>query len=101
MLSTIKYFRNEYEAHIRDKKCPGGVCKELIKYSVDGDSCTGCGICKRACPTEAVVATDAPAKAAIKGKLNPKLKMHSIVDEKCIKCGACFDACKYDAIKID
>ena len=100
VLSTLKHFRHEYEAHIRDKKCPAGVCKELITYSVAEDKCTGCTACVRACPTNAAVATDSPAKGAIKGKVNPKLKMHRIVHEKCIKCGACFDACKYDAIEI-
>ena len=100
VLSTLKHFRHEYEAHIRDKKCPAGVCKALITYGVSEDKCTGCTACARACPTDAAVATDQPAKGAIKGKVNPKLKMHRIVHEKCIKCGACFDACKYDAIEI-
>jgi len=100
VLSTLKHFRHEYEAHIREKRCPAGVCKELITYSVDEDKCTGCTACVRACPTKATSATDKPAKGAIKGKVNPKLKMHTIAQDKCIKCGACFDACKYDAITI-
>ena len=101
VLSTIKYFRNEYEAHIRDKRCPGKVCKPLIKFSVIDKNCTGCTACARICPTQAAVATDKPASAPIKGKTNPKLKMHKVIQEKCIKCRMCYESCKYDAIKID
>jgi len=101
VMSTLKYFRNEYEAHIKDKKCPARVCKKLIKYTVVSDQCTGCTACARACPEKAVTATEGPAKAAIKGKLNPKLKTHAVIQDKCIKCGLCFDACKYNAIKVE
>ena len=87
VLTTIRYFRDEYEAHIRDKKCPAGVCKALITFSVDPEACTGCRACARVCPTEAAT-----------GK---KKEVHSIDADKCIKCGACFEACKFDAIKID
>lgn len=84
VLSTIRYFRNEYEAHIRDKKCPAAVCKDLITYSILEEVCTGCGACKRACPADAVRGT--------------RKSPHRIDTEVCIKCGTCFDACKFKAI---
>lgn len=87
VLSTIKYFRDEYEAHIREKRCPAGVCKELIRYAITADACTGCGVCLKACPTE-----------AISGK---KKKPHKIDEAKCIKCGACMESCKFDAITVE
>lgn len=87
VLSTIRYFRDEYEAHIKDKKCPAGVCKALIQYRVIVEKCTACGACKRACPAD-----------AISGE--PK-KLHTIDPLKCIKCGACFETCKFDAIVIE
>lgn len=87
VLSTIRYFREEYEAHIKDKKCPAGVCKELIQYRILEDKCTGCLACLKACPSE-----------AISGELK---KVHLIDQSKCIKCGACFEACNFDAIKIE
>jgi NADH:ubiquinone oxidoreductase subunit F (NADH-binding)/(2Fe-2S) ferredoxin len=87
VLSTIQYFRNEYEAHIRDHKCPAGVCKPLIKYFIEEETCTGCHVCVRACPTGAV--------------LGEKKKAHTIDLDKCIKCGACFDACKFDAVRVE
>ncbi|MEI6125248.1 MAG: NADH-quinone oxidoreductase subunit NuoF [Pseudomonadota bacterium] len=86
VLTTIKYFRDEYEAHIKEKKCPAGVCKNLITYSVDAAKCTGCHACARVCPTKAAA--------------GEKKKMHVIDLAACIKCGACFEACKFDAIKI-
>jgi len=86
VLSTVKYFRDEYEAHIRDKKCPAGVCKPLIAYSVVKDNCTGCTACARVCPTKAAT--------------GEKKKVHTINQETCIKCGACYDACKFDAIQV-
>jgi NADH:ubiquinone oxidoreductase subunit F (NADH-binding)/(2Fe-2S) ferredoxin len=84
ILSTIKYFKHEYEAHIRDKKCPAKVCKDLIIYSVIEDACTGCGACLRACPAKAIT--------------GEKKKPHYINQELCIKCGACFDVCKFKSI---
>ena len=84
VLSTIKYFRQEYDAHIRDKRCPAGVCSELITYSIDPEQCTGCGRCVKACPTEAIV--------------GEKKQPHSLDPEKCIKCGSCFEVCKFDAV---
>ncbi len=84
ILSTLKYFREEYEAHIRDRKCPAKVCKDLLTYSILDATCTGCGACKRACPA-----------GAISGE---KKKPHAIDPEKCIKCGACFDTCKFASV---
>jgi NADH:ubiquinone oxidoreductase subunit F (NADH-binding)/(2Fe-2S) ferredoxin/NAD-dependent dihydropyrimidine dehydrogenase PreA subunit len=86
VLTTIRYFRDEYLAHIRDKKCPAGVCKALISYSVAKDKCTGCTACARVCPTKAAT--------------GEKKKVHTINQETCIKCGACYDACKFDAIQV-
>ena len=84
VLSTIKYFRQEYDAHIRGKRCPAGVCSELITYSIDPEQCTGCGRCVKACPAEAIV--------------GEKKQPHSLDPEKCIKCGSCFEVCKFDAV---
>src|SRR4030043_1023959 len=84
VLSTIKYFRNEYEAHIIDKKCPAAVCKDLIKYFILEEVCKGCGACKRVCPAD-----------AIRGI---RKKPHRIDPALCIKCGTCFYACKFKAV---
>ncbi|MEW6161932.1 MAG: NADH-quinone oxidoreductase subunit NuoF [Nitrospirota bacterium] len=84
VLSTIRYFRDEYEAHIKDKKCPAAVCKDLIIYSILKELCTGCGVCKRECPA-----------GAITGR---RKKIHKIAPELCVKCGTCFDVCKFKAI---
>lgn len=83
VLSTLRYFRDEYVSHIVDKKCPAGVCKKLIKYVIT-DDCRGCSICSRKCPAE-----------AISGKIKEKF---TIDMTKCIKCGACIDSCKFGAI---
>ena len=85
VLTTLRYFRHEYEAHILDKRCPAGVCKKLIRYVVLSEKCTGCLSCKKACPTE-----------AIKGTLK---EIHLIDQSKCIKCGACKEACRFEAIE--
>ena len=79
VLTTLRYFREEYEAHIRDRKCPGKVCKPLIRYYIDPEKCIGCTTCARICPTKAIT-----------GERN---KAHSIDQAKCIKCGACVEAC--------
>ncbi|GAB4411524.1 MAG: NADH-quinone oxidoreductase subunit NuoF [Thermodesulfovibrionales bacterium] len=85
VLSTIRYFRNEYEAHIKDKKCPAGVCKDLLTFTILEDLCTGCGACRRACPSGAIT--------------GEKKKPHRIDQALCIKCGACFDVCRFNAVK--
>jgi NADH-quinone oxidoreductase subunit F len=87
VLSTIRYFRDEYEAHIRDKRCPAHVCRALVHYSIDPDKCTGCGRCLRSCPAEAISGT--------------KKEPHTIDQEKCIKCGSCYELCKFDAIVVE
>jgi ferredoxin len=87
VLSTIRHFKDEYEAHIKDKKCPAGVCKELIQYSIIAENCTGCLACIKVCSQE-----------AISGELK---KVHVLDQSKCIKCGACYEVCNFDAIKIE
>jgi len=98
VLSTIKYFRDEYDAHINDKRCPAGVCKSLIEYSVTADKCVGCMACSKVCPVDAISKTD--EAATVKGKKSDKLKVHTIDDDKCIKCGMCLEACKFDSIVV-
>jgi NADH-quinone oxidoreductase subunit F len=85
VLTTLRYFRDEYEAHIKEKRCPAGVCKELVTYRIDKDKCPGCGLCVKACPSGAI--TDM-------GKKKPVV----LDQEKCIKCGACYDVCKLGAV---
>ncbi len=91
VLSTLRYFRDEYIAHIRDKKCPAGVCKSLLQYKIIKDNCIGCGACQRQCPANAISRTDyiAPGK---------KLAAMQIDPAKCVKCGACMSTCKFKAI---
>ena len=84
VLSTLRYFRNEYEAHIRDKKCPAGVCKALIEYSIDPGKCDGCHACVHVCTTHALT-------GLVK-------QLHTLDQHLCIKCGACLEACTRDAI---
>jgi NADH-quinone oxidoreductase subunit F len=86
VLTTIKYFRDEYEAHIKDKKCPAKACKELLTYEVIEDNCTGCTVCAKNCPTD-----------AISGE---RKEIHFIDQELCIHCGVCYSKCKFDAIAI-
>jgi NADH:ubiquinone oxidoreductase subunit F (NADH-binding)/Pyruvate/2-oxoacid:ferredoxin oxidoreductase delta subunit len=87
VLSTLRWFRNEYEAHIYDKKCPAKVCKELLTYRILEDKCTGCTICSKKCPSGAIV-----------GVLK---NVHHIISEKCIGCGSCYDACNFNAIVVE
>ena len=84
VLSTLRYFRDEYEAHIKEKRCPAGVCKALLSYNIDRDKCRGCTLCARTCPAGAII-------GSVK---NP----HVIDQNKCIKCGACMEKCKFGAI---
>ena len=86
VLSTIEYFRDEYEAHIKDRRCPAGVCKELITYSIDPEKCKACLLCNKNCPQDAVQ--------------GEKKQPQTIDTEKCIKCGVCRDVCKFDAVVV-
>ncbi len=85
VLSTLKYFMDEYEAHIKDKKCPAGVCKPLIHYTIL-ENCTGCTLCARECPSNCIT--------------GEKKKLHTINQDKCIKCGMCYEVCKFGAVKV-
>ncbi|KAF0197705.1 MAG: NADH-quinone oxidoreductase subunit F [Bacillota bacterium] len=84
VLSTLKYFRAEYEAHIKEKRCPAGVCQSLLSYNIAGAKCRGCGLCARVCPTSAII-----------GK--PK-EVYKIERNKCVKCGACVEKCPFGAV---
>lgn len=84
VLATLKFFREEYVAHIQDKKCPAGVCKALMTYSIEADKCRGCTACARKCPA-----------GAIEGKVK---EVHTINTDKCIKCGVCLETCKFGAV---
>ena len=85
VLSTLRWFRDEYEAHIYERRCPASACNELITYRIDTEKCKGCTLCAKKCPAEAIVGA---AK-----------KAHYIVEDKCIGCGACMDACRFDAVE--
>ncbi len=87
VLSTIKNFRDEYEAHIKDKKCPAHVCKALINFHIYPDKCTGCTVCAIKCPADAISGN--------------RKEIHIIDQDKCIKCGICFTVCKFDAVKVE
>ena len=84
VLSTLEHFRDKYVAHVTEKRCPAGVCKELLRYFIIADKCTGCTACSRVCPTN-----------AISGEVK---KVHEIDQDKCIKCGACMERCRFGAI---
>ena len=87
VLSTLRYFRSEYEAHINAKRCPAGVCRALITYSIDPEKCTGCGACLRACPHDAIDGN--------------KKEPHVIDQDICQKCGICRDECKFEAVVVE
>ena len=91
VLSTLAHFKDEYIAHIVDKKCPAHVCKSLMTYEIDKDKCIGCGLCERQCPVGAISKTDYIAEGH-------KLPSRVIDSEKCIKCGLCMASCKFKAI---
>ena len=91
VLSTLRYFRDEYIAHVVDKKCPAGVCKNLMSYVIDPDKCIGCGKCMKNCPVDAITKTDYVAPGH-------KLPSLTIDTAKCVKCGACVSGCKFGAI---
>jgi NADP-reducing hydrogenase subunit HndC len=84
VISTLRYFKDEYIAHIVDKKCPAGVCKSLLQYKINPDKCKGCTLCARNCPANAIV-----------GKVK---EAHMIDSSKCLKCGACLEKCRFGAI---
>jgi len=84
VLSTIRYFREEYAAHINERRCPAGVCRELVTYAIDPEKCTGCGACRKKCPVEAISGV--------------KKEPHEIDGARCIKCGVCLDTCRFDAV---
>jgi NADP-reducing hydrogenase subunit HndC len=94
VLSTLRYFRDEYVAHIVDKKCPAGVCKSLLQFKIDMDKCIGCGMCAKQCPADAITRTDYVAPGH-------KLASFTIDTKKCVKCGACMEKCKPHAIYKD
>jgi NADH-quinone oxidoreductase subunit F len=86
VLSTLRYFRDEYEAHIQRGECPAGKCKSLIRFEIIPENCTGCTLCARNCPAD-----------AIQGKVK---EVHVIDQEKCIRCGICRDVCNFDAVEV-
>jgi len=87
MLSTLRHFRDEYEAHIFDHRCPAGVCTALIRYTIDVEKCNGCGVCAKQCPQN--------------GVSGEKKQPHSIDQHLCIRCGICREVCRFEAILVN
>ena len=85
VLSTLRHFHDEYEAHVRDKKCPAGVCNALLEFSIDADKCVACGVCKKACPSDAIT--------------GEKKVPHEIIAERCVRCGSCYAVCPTEAVR--
>jgi len=84
VLSTLRYFRDEYEAHVYEKKCPSGVCKSMLKYTIDASKCKSCGLCSKVCPMNCI---------------SGEKKVPYVIDSaKCAKCGACMEKCPFKAI---
>jgi NAD-dependent dihydropyrimidine dehydrogenase PreA subunit len=88
VLTTLNYFLDEYEAHIKDKKCPAGVCKALIRFFIINEKCPGCAMCVKTCPTNAITFVE-------------KKKPVILDESKCIKCRTCYDICKMGAVGIE
>jgi NADH:ubiquinone oxidoreductase subunit F (NADH-binding) len=87
ILSTLRYFKDEYEAHIYDRKCPAGKCKALLTFKIDLPACRGCGLCRKKCPNSAIL-----------GEIKHP---HYVVKEKCVKCGVCYEVCPFHAVKVE
>jgi formate hydrogenlyase subunit 6/NADH:ubiquinone oxidoreductase subunit I len=104
VLSTLRYFRNEYEAHIRDKKCPAGVCRDLLTFTINPDLCITCGRCARNCPVSCISGKvgKAPAKATDEDRRKGKVGEPFVIDQNiCIKCGTCYEVCPVSAVVRD
>jgi NADH:ubiquinone oxidoreductase subunit F (NADH-binding)/Pyruvate/2-oxoacid:ferredoxin oxidoreductase delta subunit len=86
VLSTLRWFREEYEAHVYDRKCPAGVCKGLLKYSIDTQACRGCTLCAKRCPVGAI--------------MGARKSPHYVVQEKCVRCGTCVEVCPVGAVSV-
>ena len=87
VLSTLRHFRHEYEAHINDRKCPAGVCKALVSFRIDAEACKGCTLCKKNCPSDAIA--------------GEKKEPHVIDADKCVKCGVCYEECNFNAVTVE